>query len=523
MKTMKRFAAIAAATVMSVSTVVATASFSAFAADANTITVTEAKQNHTYTAYQIFKGTYANGVLTSVEWGSAITDNGAKLRTALQANTTLKAITEIADLTDTSTAADFADAFSKINSNDSKTSANTEANILASVIEGVVDAKAGVEATGGKFADVENGYYLITDSIASTTTGDSISRSILKVEGNTDIALKQDAPTLEKKVIDVDDTEGTETGWQDSADMDIGDLVEFQLTGTLPADYAAYDSYYYKFTDNFTEGLELDDTTFKVMAGTKELTSSDYTVTTTENSFTLEIKNLKTANSTLTSTDKVVVTYKAKLTDKAKIGSEGNPNTAKLTYSNNPNIGQGGETSTGDTPEDTVIVFTYETIVNKVDADRKALTGANFALYKKYPKGTEGADSDGYKLVSEIKVGDTSTFEFKGIDAGEYKLVETKTPSDEYNKIDDIYFTVTAEHDVTADAPKLTKLEATSAKADFTVDAGKGTLTTEVINKKGASLPTTGSIGTKIFYGTGATIALGAGVLLIAKKRAKKD
>lgn len=515
MKTMKRFAAIAAATVMSVSTVVATASFSAFAADANTITVTEAKKNHSYTAYQIFKGTYANDVLTSVEWGSAITDNGVALRTALQANTTLKGISEIAALTASSTAADFADAFSKISSNTSKTGANTEANILASVIEGVVDKTKGAKANNGQFADVENGYYLITDSIDTITTGDSISRSILQVEGSTAITLKQDAPTLEKKVIDVDDTAGTKTGWQDSADMDIGDLVEFQLTGTLPADYAAYDSYYYKFTDTFTDGLKLDKTTFKVMAGSNELASTDYTVTETANGFTLEISNLKTANSALTTSDKVVVTYKAKLTDKAKIGSAGNPNTAKLTYSNNPNIGQGGETNTGDTPDDTVIVFTYEAIVNKVDGAKNPLEGANFELLKKNSAGI-------YESVTKITA-NTSKFEFKGIDAGEYKLVEIKTPSDEYNKIDDIYFTVTAEHDVTADAPKLTKLVATSTKADFTVDANNGTLTTEVINKKGASLPTTGSIGTKIFYGTGATIALGAGVLLIAKKRAKKD
>lgn len=518
MKKMKRFAAIAAATVMAVSMTVATASFTAFAAGAD-ISVTDAKANHTYTIYQIFTGTYSNGVLSNVELGSSVASTSA-LVTALKGNATLNAIPEIVALTDVSSAQDIADAMSKISSSKGAETAggHSTADELATVLAGIVTT--GTTATNGSFTNVENGYYLITDSITTIDTDQSVSRHILAVEGDTNITLKQSVPTVEKKVKDVDDTTGDITDWQDSSDMDIGDVVDFKLTGTLPEDYAAYDNYYYKFTDTLSAGLDFDASSVVVTAGDQTLTKdTDYTITTSANGFNIEITDLKTANPALTNASTVVVTYKATLNENAVIGATGNPNKVDLTYSNNPNKESDGTPSddTGKTPEDTVIVFTYEADVNKVDPNGAPLTGANFALYK---KGTDG----NYSLVKEITT-DTSTFEFKGIDAGEYKLVETKTPTPEYNKIDDVYFTVAATHDVTSEAPQLLTLttSVTAGNATFASDKTTGKVSTTIENKKGSTLPETGGIGTKIFTVAGGTIVLGAGVLLITKKRMKKE
>lgn len=524
MKKMRKFAAIAAATVMAVSTVVATASFTAFAEN-STVTVASAKENHTYKAYQIFKGTYANGVLSNVTLGTSIADVNT-LVTALQANSTLNTITEISALTSNSSAQDVADAIAKVSSSKlaGVSGGYSTADVLASVLAGVVTGD-GTAADENNSFSLENGYYLITDSINDTTeTGESVSRHILAVEGDTAITLKQSVPTVEKKVKDVNDTTGVTSEWQDSSDMDIGNKVEFKLTGTLPDDYAAYDNYYYKFGDTLSAGLTFDSSSVVVTAGDKTLKAdSDYTVTTTDAGFDLEITDLKASNSALTKDSKIVVTYKATLNDNAVIGAVGNPNKVDLTYSNNPNKDADGTQSSdkGKTPEDTVIVFTYKAVVNKVNAEKASLAGANFALYKEIKGETENT----WELVSEITATDKSTFEFKGIDDGNYKLVETKTPSDEYKKIEDIFFTVTAEHDETADAPTLISLSGnvTTGDAQFTVDKNAGTLTTDVINKKGSTLPETGGIGTKIFTVAGGTIVVGAGVLLITKKRMKKE
>ncbi|MCF0230656.1 MAG: isopeptide-forming domain-containing fimbrial protein, partial [Parasporobacterium sp.] len=147
---------------------------------------------------------------------------------------------------------------------------------------------------------------------------------------------------------------------------------------------------------------------------------------------------------------KVTVAYHAVLNENAVIGVEGNSNKAKLEYSNNP-YGDG----TGETPEDKVVVFTYELKANKVDKDGEALAGAGFTLYKFDEKAND------YVAVGEEITGVT-TFSFHGQDAGMYKLVETTVPAG-YNKADDIIFTVEAVYDTVSDNPKLKKMVVKSA------------------------------------------------------------
>ena len=150
--------------------------------------------------------------------------------------------------------------------------------------------------------------------------------------------------------------------------------------------------------------------------------------------------------------------------------------------------------------------------MNKVDQNGDALSGAAFALYK-IVGGQE-------KLVKEYQAGTATSFEFTGLDDGDYVLKETKTPAG-YNSIADVAFTVTAEHDITSDTPALTSLSGTAASGNlaFTADKVAGSLATNVENKKGSVLPSTGSVGTTWLYFVGATLAIAAGVLLITKKR----
>ncbi|MDY5636714.1 MAG: SpaA isopeptide-forming pilin-related protein, partial [Streptococcus orisratti] len=247
------------------------------------------------------------------------------------------------------------------------------------------------------------------------------------------------------------------------------------------------------------------------------------------------IKDLKQISvdgvATITKDSKIVVEYTATLNnEKAVIGSAGNPNIVELIYSNNPNnSGNGNQTpgtppttpptpptpptETGKTPKDTVIVFTYKTVVNKVDQDNQPLTGAEFTLSKKMKDGS-------LKEVAVVKNDAGTQFSFKGLDDGEYVLKETKTPAG-YNTIADVTFTVTAEHDILSDSPALTSLSGTASSGEitFTADKTAGSLTTNVENKKGSILPSTGSVGTTMLYIAGAILVLGAGILLITKKR----
>lgn len=219
----------------------------------------------------------------------------------------------------------------------------------------------------------------------------------------------------------------------------------------------------------------------------------------------------------------ISVEYTSTLDTDAAVGSAGNKNTSHVTYTNNPNDEQAAEN--GKTPDDVVIVFTYKTIVNKVTKNPNydptvegseeyiPLKGAGFTLYKKNASGP-------YEAVgSELKGKDMTTFTWSGLDDGDYKLVETTTPSG-YNTIPDIEFTISAGH-VDGDIPYLNTLSGnvTSGTATFTAVVNDGSLSTDVVNNSGTQLPSTGGMGTTIFYVLGSVLVIGAAVLLVTKKR----
>ncbi len=465
----------------------------ALAADSTTykLTLTGTATGHTYEAYQIFTGdlttnTDGTKVLSNVQWGSGVTYKG------------------------TESAADVAKALG----DKTMTIEQLEDKLtLTSPAKTVTSSKDSTVIDG-----LAAGYYLVKDQDGTQTDkSDAYTKFMVQVVGDTEAKIKSDVPTVVKKVQDTNDSTGKTSGWQDSADYDINDDVPYQITGTMPDNIADYTAYKYVFTDTMSKGLTYTEKNAKIKIGEKDVTSSfEETVTKNDDgstTVTWSCENLKGITGvTLDKDTKVVVTYNATLNKDAVIGSAGNPNEVDLTYSNNPN--KGGEGQTGKTPKDKNIVFTYKTVVNKQDQDQKSLAGAAFKLEKKQ------SDSS-YKTVKEFTAGDATTFEFTGLDDGDYRLTETTTPAG-YNTISPIEFTISATHDTTAADPKLLTLsgDVTSGTAKFAADMSAGSLTADVVNKKGSILPSTGGMGTTVLYVGGAALVAAAafGIYQLRKK-----
>ena len=463
------------------------------AGDTSTITAPDGS-TRTYEVYQIFVGDLdpETKVLSNVKWGK----NGTGTEGQPVDEAILDALTAV-------------------------TNNNSDADKMA-VIEQYVDlssTKYG-EVKDGTPLTVPNGYYLIKDvGPVNAAAGEAYGRYVVKIVGNTTITPKVSKVTFEKKVKDTNDTTGETSDWQDSADYDIGDSVPFQLTGTVADDFKQYTSaYYFAFHDKMDESLDFEQNSVKVYVGSTLITEG-YTLNYTPHTFDLEFDDLRNVAG-VTAGSKITVEFKATLNASAKLGNQGNVNDARLEYSNNPYSEQRGTTNW-----DSVIVFTYQVVVNKYANEAvagKEKTGAAFKLEK-----LVGQD---WKLVNEFQADEnTSTFTFKGLDDGKYMLTETVTPSG-FNTIDPIEFTVTADHKVTwegeARTTILTSLNGAPTEAgliEFTPNVESGTLTTNVVNKSGSTLPETGGMGTTLFYVLGGVLVLAAVVLLVTKKRMRSE
>ncbi|MDY3993533.1 MAG: isopeptide-forming domain-containing fimbrial protein [Evtepia sp.] len=453
---------------------------------ANTYTITAPNNGHTYEVYQIFTGDLYNGVLSNVKWGQ----NGTGTQGAAVDQATLDALTAV-------------------NGNISDTAKLTEIQKYVNLSS----EKIGTVSNGNTLT-VPTGYYLIKDN-GPVGDGEAYSLYVVQVVGPTTISPKIGTTTSDKKVKDTNDSEANSTtDWQDSADYDIGDAVPFKLSATIAQDYANYThGYKLTFHDKEEAGLSFNKDSVKVYVDGALITTGYEVVT--ENlgdgcTFEVRFANLKDIAS-VHAGSVISVEYTSTLNNQAVIGSGGNKNTSHVTYTNNPNDVQAGENGT--TPDDVVIVFTYKVVVNKVDKDKNPLEGAGFTLYKKNASGEYVA------VGGELKGDDMTTFTWSGLDDGDYKLVETTTPAG-YNTIADIVFTITAGH-VDGASPSLSTLsgDVTSGTATFTADVTAGSLTTNVVNQSGATLPETGGIGTTIFYVVGGILVIGAGVVLVTKKR----
>ncbi|MEE1217144.1 MAG: SpaH/EbpB family LPXTG-anchored major pilin [Agathobacter sp.] len=500
MKTIKRSIALVLAMILTLAMSVTV--FAAPNADQNTfsLTLNKAVKGHTYEAYQILSGDLSadKATLSNIKWGEGIKAEG---QTALGGDVVAYA-KKLSDMGN--------------NSSELKEQAQIIGANLASASGSVTvtdpDAK-------NVISNLKPGYYLIKDKDDSLQGQESYTEFILHVTDDVNADVKADVPSVEKKVKDTNDTIGETTGWQDSADYDIGDDVPFQLTATLANNIESYKTYSLKFNDTLSKGLDYNNDAV-IKLGNKDITSyftPSYDATAKTLTFTCDnILAFGAKNS-----DKIVVEYTAKLNENAVIGAAGNPNTVGLEFSNNPN--NGGEGDRGKTPEDKVIVFTYKLTVNKVDKDNKPLTGAEFSLFKKVK--VDGKEE--LQLVEVKKILSTNAegtvFGFTGLDDGTYVLRETKTP-DGYNSIEDQTFTISAKHDENSDDPKLTALTgdvASGSIINLGVMLEKGELSTDVVNNKGSVLPSTGGAGRVAIYVIGAILVLGGGIVLVTKKRVR--
>lgn len=462
-------------------------------ADSATYTITAPATTHQYEIYQIFTGDLSEGILSNVKWGV----NGTGTVGKAVDSTVIDELTAVNSRPD-SEKLDVVKKYAKLN-NPVETISN-----------------------GATYSAVA-GYYLIKDKDGSVSGTDTYTTYIVKVVNDVTISPKGNVPSFEKKVKDTNDTTGATSDWQDSADYDIGDKVPFKLEGTVASNYDDYKTYYFAFHDKAEAGLTFNSDVKVFVDGTVITTGYSVVTSTTDgDTFDVVFDNLKDI-ADVKANSKITVEYTATLNDKAVLGNQGNVNTAHLEFSNNPNkVHSGsGKPETGNTPEDSVIVFTYQVVVNKTKANGDALSGAEFKL-EKVLKG------DTKKTVAVEKNTEGTTFTFKGLDDGDYILTETKTPAT-YNTIEPITFTVTAEHTVIwsteARTDILTSLSgrAASGKITFTPSADKSELVTNVVNQSGATLPGTGGIGTTIFYVIGGLLMAAAAVLLITKKRMNSD
>lgn len=485
-----------------------------------TIEGEHATEGHTYEAYQVFQGEYyydetlEEAKLSNIQWGSGV--NGVAVLNALVADKTNFGN----DFTAEMSAADVAEVLDTY-ANDAK-KLQAFADVVA-VHKATVTGTSSEERPPYTISELPAGYYLVQDKDSTVPGADAYTDYILQVLGNVTVDPKADIPTIKKQVKDIDDSTETAAGpWQDSADYDIGDDVPFLITATVADNYSRYDKYEFIIHDTASAGLTFNPDSVVVKVDGTTINPGQYTVETEGlgDGCTFEIRfvDLKQLQgATVQNNSVITVEYTAKLNENAVTASTGNDNKVKLEYSNNPNAD-----GTGTTTEDVAVVFTYKTIINKKDDSTPAnpLKGAAFKLEKKIA--AAGAEEEPtWNLVKQFEPGDATRFEFTGLDDGVYRLSETVTPAG-YNTMEDVVFTISATHDAESATPKVTALSGVdeTGTISFTPNVNEGTLTADVVNKSGATLPSTGGIGTTIFYAVGATLVIGAGVVLVSRYRA---
>ena len=490
----------------------------------------EVRAHHSFEAFQIFQGDVSddNTKISNVKWGKNIT-NSTDFLEKLTADPTISG-----EFNNPTTAQDVLAVISKWHDSDDNSIAFARF-VCHYLYSGAVDPGTSIPSSGDVVEIPMDGagYYLIVDT-TYFKPGDSYHayNSFLLVndthqgEYNVIINHKVVKPTVEKKVYDNDNNDiSSAGGWGSSADHAINEKFKFQLIAKLPAsDDCAYD-YYDKYTVCFNDTLS-DGITFDKL-DTVEITNGDGGVSQVINNYTLDpndpqssfklsIDNVKTCVPDLNKGATITVTYTAHLNENATVNTEGGSNTTDnknsvfLQYSNNPRI----DTSLDQTPTSEVRVYTYQLSNTKRQntVDGPALAGAGFKLYSDAECNNEVGlyqegefyypikDATGKKAVEMIS-GENGQFNVKGLDAGTYYLKETITPAG-YDTCGVTPVTIKADH-----------------SGNDHVNLEGSNLT--IVNKKagGITLPSTGGIGTTIFYVVGGGLMVAAIVLLVTKKR----
>lgn len=594
-KTIKRLGAVLLAMAMAVSVLCT----GALAAENYTLTIQDSNKGHKYTAYQVFAGTVdANKKLSVTGWGSGV-DTSKKVgeKTLVQA---IQAITDDNSNKPFEGKTEPGDIAAALGAETNNAVATAFADVVANYLKDVGNStgtwkdKDGETAAHYIISNLEGGYYFVKSANDADKTDVANTRYMLEVVGDATVAAKNGVPTVDKKVQNANNKPNNTTeNFADTTTAQVGQTVNFKLTGTLPSNYDYYKNYAYTFDDTLSEGLTLteeqknalfvkvyasqtdaekdangtdENTGVKLTAKTSaEASTGDYFVTevppagdTKTTSLKVAFADLKTikkadSNDALITKDSVIVVYySATINGSATAGGIGNKNTVKLEYSNDPN-----NTGTGTTKSDEVSVFTFKLDITKIkkDDENTKLAGAKFVLSTSADLKIDVAESDANlsndvknslikvtgdkpnytiddgtntsataQYIMETATGDNlGQLNITGLNKGVYYLYETKAP-DGYNRITEpIKIEIT--EDTTTEKDANGTFSVTSLK--FKINNGdeqNGTTTDGVIkanveNTSGSTLPSTGGMGTKLFYTIGGILMAGAAIVLVVRKR----
>lgn len=558
----------------------ASMAFAAEAAPANSITINriaEDNKDNTFKAYQIFKAKVVEEkdkgkVASDIEWSS--TTIGSKVIAAIQGSTKYKELVKAdstkalaADATAPVVAEWLSNNVTDTNASSASSSEGTRVapgDVLYAIAAAVTDetpAGNGIPVdtswtrpaitSDGHYGD---GYYLFVSDGLKADKPNTGTSPIFAIVGGEPVTVteKTSIPTVEKKVLNDSKVKGVnitdQTGWEDCADSQIGQKVNYKLTGTIADNYATYDSYAYKFTDTLSQGLTYAKGSLEVYALNNEsytkIDQNSYTVVepAEDNNNTLTVsfndKGLKSATaaneSDLLNIDaktQIVVFYKAELNSKASYEAPGNKNEVYLEYSNNP-MAEG----TGKSEIDVVTDHVFRLDVTKTDKDTgSALTGKNLqAGFKvKVIRGDEGTLDNKWLGENGEIVEESQAYEFKtqlddgkvyipGLDTGTYQITETTTPTG-YNTVAPFEITVTPSYKNNGELDTLT---VSSNNEEMTVikDANGATIPLTIKNKKGSGLPLTGLNGvTFTWIAGGAVLCIGVAHLIRSRKQAEES
>lgn len=503
-------------------------------------TTEDINKDHSFKAFQIFRGDVEGNKISNADWGQSIADDSTNFLAQLKNDTTLRD-----EFKDATTVQDVLAVISTWNNSDDNSIAF--ARFVCHYLYPTANANPTHAAIGNHTLHFNDaGYYLIVD-VTDFSNGDSyvaynsFMLTVTQANWDVDVTPKVEKPTVEKEVHDNDNNDissaGNNDGWGSSADHAINEKFQFRLIAKLPASdaraYDYYDEYTVTFHDTLYEGITFDHwDTVVINNGGADITipTGKYTCDVSGQNLTLSIDDVKTcvedSEFNLNNGATITVTYTAHLNDNAYVntgnGDTKNTNKVYLTYSNNPR----NSAFWGKTPESEVYVFTYQLNNTKyrdeVNENNK-LAGAGFRLYsdiacneeqeiklKQNEDGTYSRDFSTEGKGVEMKSAEDGTFNVKGLDAGTYYLKETSTPTG-FNTCPVTTVVIKANH--TGNNVDLTGSTINSESV------GASGLSTTIVNKQGTTLPSTGGIGTTIFYVIGGGLMVAAIVLLVTKKR----
>ena len=502
-----------------------------------TITIKFEKPGHVYEAYQVFTGDYYEGKLSTIKWGSGV--NGDELLTALKDG---ENFANADDFEKAMTASDVADVLANYGNNNS-----AKLDAFATVVgQHLTTTKVGSNVSSEANQDGQyiytiqvpsDGYYFVKDRDSVNDKNDANTKYILEVLDTATINAKADVPDITKKIVD---EEGNPPRIQ--GDYNVGDTVHFRLESTVP-DMDGYESYTFTVTDTLSSGLTYTPNSVKVTIGGEE-----YTAFTAK----LDDKNVLTIDfdDFIAQKDNhgqpIVINYSAVLNKKA-LTKDKETNTVHLTYSNDPNTDSKGKTTEKKTYVYSFDINIYKHDVGDNDETKTPLNGAQFVLYRKATNkdNTPGreyylynaaddkvewisqSDTTADTLLAAATKGEITSHitdkdgktSFTGLKAGTYHLQEIKAPDgyslpDGAAAVTDVEIKVAYKNDGSIDRDNST---VTINNSDHMY------ITADITNKPGAVLPSTGGIGTTIFYVLGGVLTVAAIVLLIVKKRMENN